>query len=68
MPNMSYCMFENTAGDLSQVVEAMYEAREIDDLDLNGYEQEGFRDLYRLCKAYIKEFDRLAEEFEDVAK
>ena len=52
MPNMSYCMFENTAGDLSQVVEAMYDAKEIDDLDLNGYEQEGFRDLYRLCKAY----------------
>lgn len=60
---MTYCMFENTAGELSQVLEAMYEAIEIDDLDLGYHEQEGFRELYMLCKEYIKEYQRLAEEF-----
>ena len=62
MPNMSYCMFENTAGDLSQVVEAMYDAKEIDDLDLGYHEQEGFEALYRLCKTYVREYERLKEE------
>ena len=62
MSNMSYCMFENTAGDLSQVVDAMYEAREIDDLDLGYHEKEGFEALYRLCKAYIKEYERIRHD------
>jgi len=62
MPNMSYCMFENTAGDLSQVVEAMYEAGSAEDLDFNSYEKEGFEALYRLCKEYVREYDRLKEE------
>jgi hypothetical protein len=62
MANMSYCMFENTAGDLSQVVEAMYEAGSVEDLDFNSYEKEGFEALYRLCKAYVREYDRLKED------
>jgi hypothetical protein len=61
MPNMSYCMFENTAGDLSQCVEAMYEAGTLEDLDLNQYEKVGIQDLYRLCKSFIQEYDRLKE-------
>lgn len=62
MSNMSYCMFENTAGDLSQVVQAMYEAKEVSDLEFNQYEKEGFEALYGLCKNYIREYDRLKEE------
>lgn len=61
MPNMSYCMFENTAGDMCQCIEAMYEAGTLEDLDMNSYEKEGIQDLYRLCKTFIQEFDRLKE-------
>jgi len=64
MSNMSYCMFENTAEDLRQVVGAMNEARDIEELDFNEYEQDGFRDLFHLCKQYITQYDRLAKEFE----
>lgn len=62
MPNMSYCMFENTASDLSQVVEAMYEAKSKEELELNSYEKEGFQALYRLCKEYVREYDRMKED------
>ena len=61
MPNMSYCMFENTAGDLNQCVSSMYEAGTLEDLDMNSYEKEGIQDLYRLCKTFIQEYDRLKE-------
>jgi hypothetical protein len=64
MPSMSYCMFENTASDMNQVLEAMREASDIEELDLNEYEQEGFRDLYAYAKQYIAQYERLAGEFE----
>lgn len=54
-------MFENTAGDLNQCVSSMYEAGTLEDLDMNSYEKEGIQDLYRLCKTFIQEFDRLKE-------
>ena len=62
MSNMTYCMFENTADNLGQVVDAMYDAGETSDLDLKQYEKEGMESLYRLCKAYIQEYDRLKED------
>ena len=63
MPSMSYCMFENTAGEMKQVVTAMREANDIEALDLNEYEQDAYRDLYEMCKRYVIEFERLSEEF-----
>jgi hypothetical protein len=62
MPSMSYCMFENTSIELSQCVDAMENANDIEDLDLSSYEQDAFREMYALCKAYINEFDRIEEE------
>lgn len=59
MASMTYCMFENTAGELSQVVGAMENARDLDDLDLNSYEQDGFFTLYQLAKQYIRQYERL---------
>ena len=62
MPSMSYCKFENTSIELTQCVDAMENARDMDDLDLNSYEQDAFREMYALCKAYINEFDRIEED------
>jgi len=62
MPSMSYCMFENTSIEMDQVLEAMLEARDIEDLDMNTYEQLAFHDLYNQAKRYISMYERLAEE------
>ena len=62
MPSMSYCKFENTSIELTQCVTAMENARDMDDLDLNSYEQGAYLEMYALCKAYINEFDRIEEE------
>ena len=62
MPSMSYCKFENTSIELTQCVDAMENARDMDDLDLNLYEQDAYLEMYALCKAYIGEYERIAEE------
>lgn len=63
MPSMSYCVFENTSGDLGQCLYKMNEARDIDDLDMNEYEQRAFRDMYKQCQEYIVRYRELAAEF-----
>lgn len=63
MPSMSYCMFENTSGEMNQVLNKMSDARDIDDLDMNEYEQRAFRDLYEQCQEYIVRYRELAAEF-----
>ena len=63
MPSMSYCVFENTSGDMNQCLNKMSEARVIDDLDMNEYEQRAFRDLYVQCQEYIALYRELAAEF-----
>jgi hypothetical protein len=60
---MSYCAFENTSGEMSQVLNKMSDARDIDDLDMNEYEQRAFRDLYEQCQEYIVRYRELAAEF-----
>ena len=67
MTSMSYCMFENTSIELSQCVNVMVTANDIEDLDFSSSEQEAFREMYTLCMAYINEYERIAEEFmEDI--
>ncbi len=63
MPSMSYCMFENTSGEMNQVLNKMSDACDIDDLDMNEYEQRAFRDLYEQCQEYIVRYRELAAEF-----
>ena len=63
MPSMSYCVFENTSGEMNQVLNKMSDARDIDDLDMNEYEQRAFRDLYEQCQDYIVRYRELAAEF-----
>jgi hypothetical protein len=55
-------MFENTSIELSQCVDAMENANDIEDLDFSSYEQDAYLEMYALCKAYISEFERIEEE------
>ena len=57
--NMSYCKFENTAGDLGQCIDAMEEATCIDDLDMNEYERRAFYSMFHLCRSFLAEHERL---------
>ena len=63
MPSMSYCMFENTANEMGQLLNKMSQSDSIDDLDMNEYEQRAFRDLYEQCQEYIVRYRELAAEF-----
>ena len=62
---MTYCMFENTVGELSQCIEAMEQANDIEALDLNDYEQPCYDQLAEMCKSYIQEYDRLSSSGEE---
>ena len=59
MPSMTYCMFENTEGELSQCVEAMEQAENIDELDMSDYERASFHRMWRLCRTFLAEHERL---------
>ena len=59
MPSMSYCMFENTKTEMYQVVTAMREAFDFQDLDLNQYEEAAASGLAVLCRAYLAQYTRL---------
>jgi hypothetical protein len=63
MPSMSYCMFENTSTQMNQVLNKMSESYDIEDLDMNEYEQRAFRDLYEQCQEYVVRYRELATEF-----
>ena len=63
MPSMSYCMFENTSREMSQVLNKMSESYDIEDLDMSEYEQRAFRDLYEQCQEYVVRYRELATEF-----
>lgn len=59
MPSMTYCMFENTEGELSQCVEAMEQAENIGELDMSEYEWQAFSRMFRLCRTFLAEHERL---------
>ena len=59
MANMSYCMFENTNGDLRQCVGAMEEAYDLADLDLSKTELASLKNMRFLCEKFLEESERL---------
>jgi hypothetical protein len=59
MSNMSYCRFENTLADLQDCLEAMQEVEDMQELDLGEYEEEAFTSMANVCRAYLKEYNRL---------
>lgn len=63
MPSMSYCMFENTSSEMNRLLNKMAVTGDIDGLDLNEYEQNAFRMLYKQCQEYIMRYESLAVDF-----
>ena len=59
MGSMSYCLFENTASELSRCVGRMSEAESLQDLDLNEYEQRAFDSMFRIAREFLAEHERL---------
>lgn len=59
MASMSYCMFENTHGELGQCVDAMSEAETLSDLDMNEYEKQAFFAMWNTCREFLAEHERL---------
>ena len=63
MPNMSYCRFENTSGDLRDCCNALEEG----DLPESKYEKYAARSLYELAKQYIELYEENADEIKKEA-
>jgi hypothetical protein len=61
MASMSYCMFENTSIEMGQLLGAMEEAADVEDLDFNQYEQRAFDQLKSMCEEYLFQYNRLVE-------
>ena len=59
MGSMSYCLFENTAGELSRCVDRMAEASSLEDLDFNQYEDRAFHSMFRIAREFLAEHERL---------
>ena len=59
--NMSYCMFQNTATDLRQCLEAMDAAKTLAELELSRDEKRS----YDLMREYCENFLNIAERLDD---
>jgi hypothetical protein len=56
---MSYCLFENTAGELSRCVSRMEEAESLRDMHFSEYERRAFDEMWRICRDFLAEHERL---------
>jgi hypothetical protein len=52
-------MFENTSNDLGDCIGRMEEAETLADLDMNEYEQRAFYAMFRQCREFLAEHERL---------
>jgi len=59
MSSMSYCLFENTSGELGRCVERMAEANSLSDMEFSEYEDRAFKSMFRLCRDFLAEHERL---------
>lgn len=59
MGSMSYCLFENTASELSRCVDRMSEAESLSDMDFNEYEMRAFASMFRIAREFLAEHERL---------
>ena len=63
MGSMSYCLFENTAGELGRCVARMEEAETMQDLrgDMSEYELRAFYAMWRTCRDFLAQHERLLQ-------
>lgn len=66
IPNMSYCMMENTSLALDQVIDSMSEAvvnqDEVNFFNMSGYELQGYESLRVQCEDFLKLYHMLEEK------
>ena len=67
MANMSYCMFENTAGDMSQLVHRLDEVDTLAELfkGMSHYEREGVKRVLRLSREIDEKLSTLFEDADE---
>lgn len=68
-PNMSYCMFQNTNGALHQILNAMVDAEEDDELgkflaELSQEERRACRWLAENCRDFLEILEQAEDEEE----
>ena len=66
MSSMSYCLFENTASELARCVAEMEEANCLSDLDFSQYEKAAFYEMFRTCRDFLAEHERLLNSTVDL--
>ena len=59
MGSMSYCLFENTDGELTRCVNKMADAVTLKDMKFNEYELRAFHAMFRTCRDFLAEHERL---------
>jgi hypothetical protein len=57
MSNMSYCRFQNTAGDLEDCVDALKEIGELE--ELSDSERSYAERMKSICENYLEEYEYL---------
>lgn len=62
MASMSYCVIENTCGDMWACVEKFTSKQ--NDLQSNQYEMRSLDSLYRACKEFVEEYEEYLEDKE----
>lgn len=67
-PNMSYCMCENTALAMRQVIQAMEFEGPMFLKDMNKHEQRAFQDLFNLCETFMNASENLQLEYEEALR
>ena len=65
-PNMDYCMNENTALAMQQILEAMVEEPDIF-CELRPDELRAFRKLQRLCEEFVDKAEIVEDMMRDLA-
>lgn len=63
MGNMSYCRYENTSRDLSDVIDALYES-ETDEV-LNSYERNGLQSILESAEEIVRMRDKIESIIEN---
>ena len=67
MPNMSYCVFEDTANDLEEAIEKMqkYLDGEITMSDMSSYERKGLKNLIEKVDEANSMLDEVYDKMEE---
>ena len=64
MPNMSYCRFENTTGDLRDCIDDLGELTQDKVNRMSQHERPAVLELISLCQEVVERFDEYGDAYE----